>query len=115
MYCPLCKAEYRDGFNRCSDCFTRLVTREEADAAKVVLLWKGTSVSKFDEIVAALRNANIPNRSRSGANPDSFYDTRSIIDRIPYISSLHKMKQQMSWEVSVLESDYAKATEITTG
>jgi hypothetical protein len=25
MFCPLCKAEYRDGFSRCSDCDVPLV------------------------------------------------------------------------------------------
>jgi hypothetical protein len=27
MYCPLCKAEYREGFVRCSDCQVDLVSR----------------------------------------------------------------------------------------
>jgi hypothetical protein len=72
MYWPLCKAEYRDGFDRCSDYLTRLVTLKEADAAKVVLLWKGTNVSKFDDIVGALRDAGIPNYSRSGAKSEEY-------------------------------------------
>jgi hypothetical protein len=72
VYCPLRKAEYRSGFDRCSDCLAALVdSREEADAAKVNLLWEGISVSKFNEIVAGLRDANVPNYSRSGADPES--------------------------------------------
>lgn len=111
MYCPLCKAEYRDGFDRCSDCLAGLVTREEAGAANALLLWKGTNVAKFDDIVSALRDAGIPNYSRSGAKSEDY----KPFFEIPYISAMIRMKRQMSWEVSVLESDYAKAREITAG
>jgi hypothetical protein len=105
MYCPLCKAEYRDGFDQCSDCRAKLLTREEAEAAKVALLWKGTSAAKFDEIVAALRDANIPNHSRSGARSEEYK---------PFfrISAFLQLRKQMSWEVSVLESDFVKAREL---
>jgi hypothetical protein len=107
-WCPLCKAEYRDGFHRCSDCLAALVTREEADATKVVLLWKGTSVARFDDIVSALRDAGIPNYSRSGAKSEDY----KPFFEIPYISAMQRLKRQMSWEVSVQESDYAKAREL---
>lgn len=71
VFCPLCKADYRDGFDKCSDCSVGLVsTLEEAQAAKVVLLWEGTSQSKFREIVAALQDANVPNLARSGATAE---------------------------------------------
>jgi|SRR6516164_3045883 hypothetical protein len=110
MYCPLCKAEYRDGFDQCADCLARLVTQEDAADAKVVLLWKGTNNSKFDDIVSALRAADIPNYAHSSARADSPWEKpRSFTERLPYISSILKLKQQMSWEVSVLEADYLKA------
>jgi hypothetical protein len=101
MYCPLCKAEYRDGFDQCSDCLARLVTREKADTATVVLSVEGTNVAKFDDIVGSLREVGIPNHSRSGVNSDQ-----------PSFGISCEWKEQMSWEVSVLESDYAKAREI---
>jgi hypothetical protein len=74
-------------------------------------LWKGTNVAKFDDIVSALRDAGIPNYSRSGAKSEDY----KPFFEIPYISAMMRMKRQMSWEVSVLESDYAKAREITAG
>jgi len=48
MYCPLCKAEYRTGFDRCSDCLVGLVpTLEQAKATPVVLLWMQPRIQKF--------------------------------------------------------------------
>jgi hypothetical protein len=110
MYCPLCKAEYRTGFDRCSDCLVGLVpTLEQAKASPVVLLWKGTSQSKFNDIVEALRDANVPALARSGVTEAR---RRSAWDYIPILSLFARYKRmydQMTWEVSVLNSDYAKA------
>lgn len=97
MYCPLCKAEYRDGFYQCSDCLAGLVTQEEAESAKVMLIWHGTNVAKFDEIVAALRDAGVPNLARSGARADE------------YKPGFRIQLKQMSWEISVLDSDSSKS------
>lgn len=61
MFCPLCKAEYRDGFTKCSDCLLPLVaTQEEAAAVGVRRLWTGTSQREFEEILTALAQAEIP-------------------------------------------------------
>jgi hypothetical protein len=60
MYCPLCKAEYRDGFTECSDCHIALVaTQEEALQAKVSSLWSGDEQHEYDRIFAALNDAGI--------------------------------------------------------
>ena len=56
MYCPLCKAEYRDGFEQCSDCFVRLVTQEQAVRTCVVMLWEGANVQKLNRIVESRSN-----------------------------------------------------------
>ena len=113
MYCPLCKAEYRAGFERCSDCLIGLVsTLEEAQAAGVTLVWSGTSQSKFNQVVDALRDANVPILARSGANPENYFSgvrNKSVWDYIPYLSRYKRMYDQMTWEVSVLSSDYPKA------
>ena len=109
MYCPLCKAEYRAGFDRCSDCLIGLVqTRVQAEAAKVNLLWEGTGQSKFNDIVAALTDANIANQSRSAARSESGFGIRfsGIIGMVMGAKRLH---DQMSWQIFVFESDYAKA------
>jgi hypothetical protein len=98
-YCPICKAGYRAEFRQCSDCLANLVdSPEAAEAVKAVLLWEGLRVSKFDAIVAVLRHANIPNRAKSAADPDTGYRFN------PFARKL-----KMSWQVFVLETDYAKA------
>lgn len=101
-FCPICKAEYRAGFRQCSDCLADLVdSLREAEVAKETLLWEGLSRSKFCAIVAALRDANIPNRAKSAADPDKAYSFN------PFVRM--SMKKQMSWQVFVLETDYEKA------
>jgi hypothetical protein len=37
MFCPQCKAEYRDGFSRCSDCDIELVTELPVDPPEAEL------------------------------------------------------------------------------
>src|SRR5260370_41865817 len=98
-YCPICKAEYRAEFRQCSDCLADLVdSLEVAEAVKAVLLREGLRLSKLDAIFAALRDANIPNRAMSAADPDTAYSFR------PFARKL-----KMAWQVFVLESDYEKA------
>src|SRR5271157_3378023 len=65
MFCPLCKAEYRDGFTQCSDCrLPLLATQEEAAAAGVRRLWTGSSRRDFEDILTALAQAEILCHSR---------------------------------------------------
>jgi hypothetical protein len=65
MFCPLCKAEYRQGFSTCSDCHIPLVTTQaEAAAVEVDRLWTGDDRKKFESILDALLDAGIPFRSR---------------------------------------------------
>ena len=107
MYCPLCKAEYREGFIRCSDCKIDLVQRyEEVQAIRVVQLWEETSLSKFNTIVAALDDANIPNRAESSASPNS-----GMFIKVLGFFIVGK-RQNLAWKVSVLETDYVAATAI---
>ena len=110
MYCPLCKAEYREGFALCSDCRIDLVsTRAEAEAAKVMLLWQGTSSSRFDGMTAALHGAQIPHLARSGATVERPF---SIWANLPIIGPFVRMKEtydEMSWRIFVLERDSAAA------
>jgi hypothetical protein len=61
MFCPLCKAEFREGFSRCSDCEIELVpSREQAETTPVELLWEGVSEVKSRRICTTLRDAGIP-------------------------------------------------------
>jgi hypothetical protein len=113
MYCPLCKTEYRDGFDRCSDCLIGLVpSREEAEAAIVVRVWQGTSQTKFANIVGALQDAKVPNFARSAATAEQ---EPSIWDYIPGIGRYKRLHKAMSWQVFVLQSDYPRASAIVPG
>jgi hypothetical protein len=42
MFCPLCHAEYRDGFMQCSDCHVALVGVLEETESSSTLLWNPT-------------------------------------------------------------------------
>jgi hypothetical protein len=85
MFCPNCKAEYREGFTRCSDCGTQLVARLN-DAAipsnsrtlpeGPELLWTGTDPGILAHIDSALETAKIPHHQRS----------RDVIGALPGLS-----------------------------
>jgi len=107
MYCPLCKAEYREEFLRCSDCKLDLVqTYEEAQAIQVMQLWEGASLSKFNAVVSALDDANIPNRAESSASPA----WRGYVKILALI--IRGNRQSLTWKVSVLESDFDAANAV---
>jgi hypothetical protein len=65
MFCPVCKAEYREGFTLCPDCDTNLVTsldssKSFAAAERPLLAWRGNDPVAFSRVLAALRDAEIP-------------------------------------------------------
>lgn len=69
MYCPLCKAEYREGFYRCADCEVDLVafleepSREDVGDAKnepLELLWCGQDPVVLTAILNSLQEEQIP-------------------------------------------------------
>ena len=70
MFCPLCKAEYREGIYRCEDCNVLLVSalpqdeEQEASSGKAeeaspVLLWRGENPVVYTAILNALGEAGI--------------------------------------------------------
>jgi hypothetical protein len=74
MFCPDCRAEYRPGFTRCSDCDVALVERlEETEvhsnnpelSGTPELLWTGTDPRTRDGIIDALEIANVSHHTRS--------------------------------------------------
>jgi hypothetical protein len=85
MFCPNCKAEYRDGFTRCADCGTQLVSRVDGAAIPSnrhalpegpELLWTGTDPGILAHIDSALETAKIPHHQR----------TRDVIGALPGLS-----------------------------
>ena len=74
MFCPDCRAEYRPGFTRCSDCGVALVERlaeteihskKPAISPTSELLWTGTDAGFRDGIVDSLEAAKISYHLRS--------------------------------------------------
>ena len=70
MFCPLCKAEYREGIYRCADCNVLLVSAlpqdggqeassENAEGTSPVLLWRGENPVVYTAILNALGEAGI--------------------------------------------------------
>jgi hypothetical protein len=75
MYCPVCGAEYRQGFTVCSDCQVALVpdpprnpsahplVADQSDDASFVLVWSGSDARIHAEICEALERQKIPART----------------------------------------------------
>jgi hypothetical protein len=70
MFCPLCKAEYREGFTRCATCDADLVdaspgglppsdSGENPEDASYILLWRGENSLTYAAIQDALVEAHI--------------------------------------------------------
>jgi hypothetical protein len=75
MFCPQCKAEYRPGFTRCSDCEVDLVERlpesirgPEGDLSLDCLreVWSGNVQDECVSVCEELRAAHIPFRVLQG-------------------------------------------------
>ena len=62
MFCAFCKAEYRAGISRCSDCSLDLVEsipHDDSDPNFMVLLWNGESLSFLEAVCKELDGAAI--------------------------------------------------------
>jgi len=64
MFCPVCQAEYREGFTRCTDCDIPLVESIAGDQPKaemqgLALAWRGSDPTAFSAALAALKDAGI--------------------------------------------------------
>jgi hypothetical protein len=106
MFCPQCKAEYRPGFSRCSDCEVDLVnelppqtSQPDAgepevpqDGAALGTIWEGDSQSECVELCKELKNAGI------------WY-------RVSQIPGARDLKMVINWryEIAVLSSDHERA------
>lgn len=66
MFCPLCKAEYREAFTICASCNVALVPVKPPDEnpddveRPNVAIWRGESDMRFANSLIALVNAGIP-------------------------------------------------------
>jgi len=71
VFCPVCKAEYREGFTRCAECGAELIDElppaapaPGADPEAVVRLWQGHDPVMFTALCEALVNAGIAHLPR---------------------------------------------------
>ena len=113
-YCPKCRAEYRDGFEKCADCGTELVEELAEDSKETA-----------DELRAhpecrALKSEVV---LETFTNPIEFMYVASLLDEmdIPYLvrkgkgdimEDIYTMNDNYEKTIYVEDSDYDKAEEI---
>jgi len=107
MFCPLCKAEYRQGFSTCSDCRIPLVgTEDEACHTDIDRLWKGEKRSEFDRVIAALTDAGIPFQPKEKLRPR----VKLKLSSIPL-----SLRSSFYYEIWVLRGDLERANKSMEG
>ena len=76
MYCPECGAEYREGFDRCTDCDVALVheppTPEDHEATPYVTVFETSETDVIPVIKSILRGAEIPFNTKGEAMMNLF-------------------------------------------
>ena len=115
MYCPKCKAEYRPGFTRCSDCFVDLVdqlpaeeTEEERsaplwpDAESLSEMWRGEDSVLHGRLLAELKQAgisyeNTPTREAVGCGIDPV--ARGVEPRFGFIVRVQPKDRPAAGEI----------------
>ena len=107
MHCPLCKAQYRAGYDLCGDCDADLVfTKQQADAEDVVLFLESKNLTGVGELADALKEANVPTYSRFG-------DGKAKAPVIGLFAQAKAAKER-SWQIFVLESDLDRARQVAS-
>jgi hypothetical protein len=110
VFCPQCKAEYRQGFTRCADCDVDLVYALTGQAGAgpireglLVQLWAGDDLALHAALLEDLESAGVP-----------FFN--NPVGRYPGarkgISEFLVPQPPFGFEVKVLSSDLAVARQI---
>src|SRR5215469_216976 len=111
MFCPVCKAEYRQGFTRCADCDVDLVYELSHEPHEDMGAW---STSGLDGQEGELRliwkghdQATCVHLCRDLMKSDILY-------KIAQISEWRSTNMQVSWlyKIGVLASDYERAKQL---
>jgi hypothetical protein len=103
MFCPLCQAEYRQGFVTCDDCRVDLVASREEATASSVQVWQGERQSSLDKILAALDANGI----RAHFEEQVDLSLRMRVLGMP----LAQIKPTIQYAVWVLRADLERARE----
>jgi hypothetical protein len=103
MFCPLCRAEYRDGITECGDCHVDLVPSAAEARSASLRLWKGDRQHVLDRILAALDAQGIPSHFEEVVNtgPQISFFGKSLIPK----------KSTFEYEVWILASDMLRASD----
>ena len=103
MFCPLCQAEYRDGYTECSDCRLPLVSTREEAASRNVELWSGEDQQRLDRLLASLDAAQIPSHFKERISS-------SLPFQLSY--SIVPLRPRFEFAVWVLRDDAPRAEEV---
>jgi predicted amidophosphoribosyltransferase len=110
MFCPSCKAEFRRGITRCSDCDIELVeavpkvpSSDSSSGGNLVLLWSGDNLALRASLLEELKAAGVPYFDRPIGN----YSHKAFPNR-----RLVSGMSLFGFEVSVLSSDSERAKAI---
>jgi hypothetical protein len=106
MHCPLCKTQYRPGYDLCRDCDADLVSGKEADAEAVVL-FQSANPRHIAELAEALKRANVPNHSRLGVGTE-----RARWAGSPLAGLFAKERTAALGQILVLAADLYKARQV---
>ncbi len=112
MFCPQCKAEYRQGFTRCADCDVELVhglpgaeegASNDMRAGTLVPLWEGEDLALHTTLLEELEAAGI----RYYDQPMSVYPGVRRWDPFPI-----QPMTRFGYQVAVLSADLPSAEKI---
>lgn len=112
MFCPQCRAEYRPGFTRCSDCDMALVdslpeveggVSKAPPSGSLEILWEGEDLALFESLLDQLEGAGI----RYFDQPLGIYPGVRRWDQFPI-----QPVTRFGYQVAVLSSDLPSAKRI---
>lgn len=112
MFCPVCRAEYRQGITTCSDCEVALVPAlpparsaevSPAEKGRLEPLWEGDDLALHASLLEALDTAKIPYFNK----PLSVYPGVRRADPFPV-----QPLTLFGYKVAVLSSDFQAAKQI---
>ncbi len=112
MFCPSCKAEYRQGITLCADCNVALLPlspsasdsgEQDMPVGSLISVWAGEDLALHDKLLEELDAAGIRFFDRPlGGNPSAPRTDLLLLERIP----------RFGFEVFVLSSQSASAKKI---
>ncbi len=113
MFCPLCKAEYRQGPTTCSDCHIALVSSQpEAAAIAVTTAWEGHDRKQLIRILDAFTSAGIPFYSSESVERQPGPWISLLFSSLWLLSPFFKRRPLVHCGVRVLQIDLARAQNI---